>query len=129
MERYWNEGGSEVNFFVWLGQNREAICIAFGVLVNAIGLGYNVYRFCRSGQGRRAQDWLAVLDAARELELEAEACPAFTAAEKLQYVLSGLNAFMAERGCRFDEESLIARVEADIAFSKQVNACKSERLE
>lgn len=118
-----------MNIFLWLEQNWEMICIAFGVLVNALGLIYNIYRLCRSGQGKRAQDWLAVLDAARELELEAEACPAFTAAEKLQYVLSGLNAFMAERGCSFDEESLIARVEADIAFSKQVNARKSERLE
>jgi hypothetical protein len=118
-----------VNILVWLEQNWEMICIAFGVLVNTLGLVYNIYRLCRSGQGKHAQDWLAVLDAARELELEAEACTSFTAAEKLQYVLSGLNAFMAERGCRFDEESLIARVEADIAFSKRVNACKSERLE
>ena len=118
-----------MNVFLWLEQNWEVICIAFGVLVNALGLAYNVYRLCRSGQGKRAQDWLAVLDTARALEIEAEACTAFTAAEKLQYVLSGLNAFMAQRGCSFDEESLVARVEEDIAFSKQVNAHKSERLE
>lgn len=105
------------------------ICIAFGVLVNALGLAYNIYKLCRSGRGQRAEDWIAVLEAAREFEQEAESLTACTAAEKLQYVLGRLNEFMAERGCTFEEEALVAQIEADITFSKEVNARKSERLE
>ena len=44
-------------------------------------------------------------------------------------MLSRLRIFTAELGLAFDEERLIAQIEADIAFSKAVNAHKSERLE
>lgn len=118
-----------MSVFFWLEAHWEMICIAFGVLVNALGLVYNVYKFCRSPRGKRAEDWIAVLEAARGFEREAEAITAYTAAEKLQYVLARLNEFMAERGCDFEQETLIAQIEADIAFSKEVNARKSERLE
>ena len=118
-----------MNILLWLNQNWELICICFGILVNLAGLVYNVLKFCRSGQARQAADWLAVLEAAREFEKEAEAFADYSAAEKLQYVLSRLRVFTAELGCSFDEERLTAQIEADIAFSKAVNARKSERLE
>ena len=59
----------------------------------------------------------------------AEGFPSYTSAEKLQYVLSRLRIFTAELGCDFDEAALTERIEADIAFSKEVNADKSERLD
>ena len=118
-----------MNILVWLEQNWEVIGIAFGVLVNAIGLAYNICKFCRSGHSKSAADWLKILEAAREYEVEAEHFAEYSAAEKLQYVLSRLRIFTAELGCTFDEERLIAQIEADIAFTKEVNGKKSERLE
>lgn len=118
-----------MGLLLWLEQSWEAICIFFGILVNLAGLAYNVYKFCRTRHARHVADWLAVLEAAREFEKEAEAFADYSAMEKLQYVLSRLRAFTAELGSDFDEERLTAQIEADIAFSKAVNARKSERLE
>ncbi len=114
---------------LWLEGNWETICICFGILVNLAGLAYNIYKLCRSGHAKSAADWIAILEAAREFEKEAETFADYSAAEKLQYVLSRLRVFTAELGYPFDEESLIAQIEADIAFTKAVNAHKSERLE
>ena len=109
--------------------NWEFLCILFGVLVNLAGLVYNVYKLYRSGCAKSAGNWLAILEAARQYEKEAERFTEYSSAEKLQYVLSRLRVFTAELGCAFDEERLIAQIEADIAFSKEVNADKSGRLE
>ena len=109
----------------WIGQNWELICICFGIAVNALGLGYNVYKFWRSGTLHTAQKWLLVLEAAREYELEAERYTGYSAAEKLQYVLSRLRIFTSEMGVTYDEEKLTEQIRADIAFSKEVNATKS----
>ena len=113
----------------WFHVNWEFICILFGILVNLAGLVYNVYKFCRSGRAKVAHNWLAVLEAARQYEKEAEGFPEYSSAEKLQYVLSRLRIFTAKLGCEYDEERLVAQIEADIAFSKEVNADKSARLE
>lgn len=113
----------------WLQTNWEFICILFGILVNALGLAYNVYKFYRSGCAKSSANWLAILEAMRQYEREAEAFTEYSSAEKLQYVLSRLRVFTSDLGCGFDEEKLIAQVEADIAFSKEVNADKSARLE
>lgn len=118
-----------MNMLLWLEQNWEMICICFGILVNLAGLAYNVFKLCRSGKTKNAHHWIAILEAAREFEKEAETFADYSATEKLQYVLSRLRVFTAELGCAFDEERLIAQIEADIAFSKAVNAQKSERLE
>jgi hypothetical protein len=118
-----------MNALLWLEQSWETICICFGILVNLAGLAYNVFKLCRSGHARQAADWLVVLEAARELEKEAESIPGLTAAEKLQYVLSRLQVVTEELGCEFDKDRIEAQIEADIAFSKAVNARKSERLE
>ena len=113
----------------WLQTNWEFLCILFGILVNLAGLVYNIYKFYRSGCAKSAKNWLAVLDAARQYEKEAERFTEYSSAEKLQYVLSRLRVFTAELGCSFDEERITAQIEADIAFSKEVNADKSARLE
>ena len=118
-----------MNVMLWIEDNWEMICICFGIFVNLLGLGYNVFKIWRSGHVKSVADWLAVMEAAREFEQEAETFSCYSAAEKLQYVLSRLRVFTAEIGCEFDEERLIAQIEADIAFSKAVNADKSDRLE
>ena len=118
-----------MEFLKWLSLHWELIFICFGILVNLAGVVYNILKFCRAGHNKSAAMWLCVLEAAREYEKEAEAFTHYTAAEKLQYVLSRLRIFTAELGLAFDEERLIAQIEADIAFSKAVNAHKSERLE
>lgn len=118
-----------MNAMLWLEENWEMICICFGIFVNLLGLGYNVFKLCRAGRIKSAAQWIAVMEAAREFEQEAETFERYSAAEKLQYVLSRLRTFTAEIGCAFEEERLIEQIEADIAFSKAVNARKSERLE
>ncbi|MBQ8358039.1 MAG: hypothetical protein IJX39_09590 [Clostridia bacterium] len=118
-----------MNILLWMSENRELLCICAGILINAAGLIYNICKLCRSGQGKNATAWLSILEAAREYEIEAEQFTDYTAAEKLQYVLSRLRSFTAEFGYDFDREALTARIESDIAFSKQVNATKDENLE
>ncbi|MBO5354471.1 MAG: hypothetical protein J6B09_00210 [Clostridia bacterium] len=118
-----------MNILLWLNQNWELICICFGILVNAVGVAYNIYKLCRGTHAKGAACWLKILEAARVYEIEAEQFQDYTAAEKLQYVLSRLRLLTAELGIPFDEARLSAQIEADIAFSKEVNATKSERLE
>lgn len=118
-----------MGFFEWLNVNWELIVICFGILVNLAGVAYNIYKFYRAGNNKSAAMWLCVLEAAREYEQEAEAFPHYTAAEKLQYVLSRLRVFTAEMGILFDEEALIEQISADIAFSKAVNAASVEKLD
>jgi hypothetical protein len=118
-----------MNVLLWLNQNWELICICFGILVNAVGVAYNIYKLCRGTHAKSAARWLTILEATRQYEIEAEQFQDYTAAEKLQYVLSRLRTLTAELGIPFDEARLTAQIEADIAFSKEVNATKSERLE
>jgi hypothetical protein len=118
-----------MEFLQWIRDNWDLILVIFGVLVNAFGLIYNICKFCRAGKAKSAANWIRIIEAARQYEIEAEGFTSYTSAEKLQYVLSRLRVFTAELGCAFDEEALTARIEADIAFSKEVNADKSERLE
>lgn len=118
-----------MNFFDWLFENWGLVCVWIGILANSAGLVYNLCRFVKSGGFRRAEHWQAIREAARRFECEAEGFPNFTGEQKLQYVLYRLREFMAELGTEFDEQELIAAVEADIAFSKEVNATKSEELE
>lgn len=113
----------------WIHANWELIFICLGVIVNAAGLVYNIIKFCSTGKAKNAANWIAILQAAREYEKEAEGYAEYTSAEKLQYVLSRLRMFTAELGCAYDEAALTDQIEADIAFSKEVNADKSERLE
>lgn len=118
-----------MNILLWLSQNWELICICFGILVNAAGVAYNIYKLCRGSHAKSAACWLKILEAAREYEIEAEQFQGYTAAEKLQYVLTRLHILSAELGVPFDEARLSTQIEADIAFSKEVNAQKSEHLE
>ena len=118
-----------MEIFNTISLNWELICIAFGVLVNLAGFVFNITKLCRAGRGSDAETWLALIEAARVYEQEAEGFVHYTSAEKLQYVLSRLRVFTAELGCGFDEERLIEQISADIAFSKAVNAEKGEGLD
>ncbi|MBQ3483859.1 MAG: hypothetical protein IJA78_06795 [Clostridia bacterium] len=118
-----------MNFLTWITENWELVCILLGVLVNAAALVYNIYKLCRSGKLRASQNWLELLEAARRFEVEAEGFAEYSSAEKLHYVLSRLRNYAAELGCAYDEERLIEQINNDIAFTKAVNADKSERLE
>jgi hypothetical protein len=113
----------------WLQQNWEVVCVMFGLFVNALALAYNVWKYVSAGGLRRTDKLLSVLEAARVYEQEAERMTGYSGAEKLQYVLSRLRIFTADVGYPYNEDELRAAVEADIAFSKAVNADKSERLE
>ena len=113
----------------FITENWEIISIVFGIVVNLVAIGYNVYRFCRLGKVKSLQNFITLADAARKFEMEAEAFQGYSAAEKLNYVLSRLRTLAAELGCGFNEEEMIATVEADIAFSKVVNAKPSEVLD
>lgn len=116
-------------FVQWIRANWDLILVLFGVAVNALGLVYNVCKLCRTGKAKNAVNWIKILEAARQYEVEAERFGDYSSEEKLQYVLSRLRVFTAELGCTFDEAALTAEIEADIAFSKAVNADKSDRLE
>lgn len=118
-----------MQFLKWLTVNWELIFICFGILVNLAGVVYNICKFYRTGHNKSAAMWLCVLEAAREYEKEAEAFLHYTAAEKLQYVLSRLRVFTAELGIAFDEETLTEQINRDIAFSKVVNAAGNEELD
>ena len=118
-----------MHFLQWIGENWGIVCVWIGLLVNSAGLVYNLCKLLRTGGLRRAQDWIAVREAARRFECEAEELTHLGGAEKLQYVLCRLREYVAELGAHFTEEELTAAVEADIAFSKEVNATKSELLE
>ena len=118
-----------MEFLKWLTAHWELIFVCFGILVNLAGVVYNICKFYRAGHNKGAALWLCVLEAAREYEKEAEAYAHYTAAEKLQYVLSRLRVFTAELGVPFDEEKLTEQISADIAFTKVVNAVGREDLD
>ena len=122
-------GGVLLNFFEWIGANWELVGICFGILVNAAGLAYNIYKLCRSGKLKALQQAAILAEAAREYEEEAEQFEGYSSAEKLHYVLSRLHTLSAELGCAYDEEKMIHMVESDIAFSKRVNAKDADKLE
>ena len=113
----------------WIVNHRELFGIFLGVLVNVLALAYNIYRFCRAGDMRKLSNWLRLLEAAREFEVEAEQFSSYTGLEKLNYVLSRLRVLATQIGYDFDEESMTAQVAADIAFTKEVNADKSDTLD
>ena len=115
--------------FDFIVGNWELVGIVFGILVNAAALAYNVYKFCRIGKVRTLENMQLMLEAAREYEMEAERFVGYTSAEKLNYVLSRLRTLAAELGCPFREEEMVAQIEADIAYSKGVNARESDKLE
>ncbi len=113
----------------WLSENKELICIILGILINAVGLIYSIYKYLRAKGVQGAAALLPELYlAARRLECEAEHT-ALSGEDKLLYVMERLRAFCAEQGILRSDEELRAIVEDDIAFSKEVNATKSEVLE
>lgn len=111
-----------MQFMKWFTENPQAITLLLGIIINFVGLAYNLYEYIRSGKGRDVHGWLRILEAARQFEMEAEAMPELSSAEKLSFVLEKLSIFTAEQGLPFDAEKCRRQVEEDIAFSKQVNA-------
>ena len=100
--------------------NWELICVALAVLVNTVAAIYNLIRLCRSGKMTEAETWLALIEAARIYEKEAEILGG-NAGEKLEYVLSNLHRFTDKLGCYYDRDRLIELIEGDIAFAKAIN--------
>lgn len=112
-----------------IGENWELICICFGLLVNALGLVYNVVRYVRAGGLRRAGDWQEMLIALRRYECEAEGIEGLDGAAKLEYVLTKMREHTDALGETYDREMLMSAVKRDIGFANEINAIKSERLE
>ena len=113
----------------WLGENWGLICICFGILINAVGLVYNMTRYVRAGGLRRAEGWQELLAAARKYECEAEGMQGLDGAGKLEYVLSNLQEYTALLGFACERETLVSVVENDIAFFNEMKDIKSERPE
>ena len=114
-----------MNVLRWIQENRELLYVCFGLLLNLVGVIYHVWRSCRVGGMSQPEDWLAILEAARQFEQEAELLFEGSTAEKLQYVLSKLRAFTAERGLPFEEARLTKQIEADM--TRERDQGKSER--
>lgn len=131
-QTYRNEkrkGVFDLRIVEWIIANREIAAIVLGILVNAAGLIYNIVKLARSGGAKDLRNWLRIIEAARQYEVEAESLTGCTAPEKLDYVLTRLRVYAEKLGYPYDEEKFTAQVEADIAFSREVNAEKSETLE
>ncbi|MBQ8351602.1 MAG: hypothetical protein IJW51_04900 [Clostridia bacterium] len=114
----------------WILANWEIVGICFGILVNAVALVYSICRYLRMGKVKAMQNMKALVEAAREYELQAEQFGDYSSVEKLNYVLTRLRVLACELGCEFDEEAMVAQIESDIAYSKGVNASdRGEALE
>lgn len=115
-----------MKIFELIFSNWEVVCILCGIVINLVALVYNFWRFCRSDKAQNATAWLEILNAARKLEEEAEGISGYNAAQKLEYVLTQLREFSEERGFAFDEKAVTEQVNADIAFTKAVNAVANQ---
>ena len=109
--------------FEWVIFNWEFICVVLAVIVNSIAMIYNIVKLCRTGKMSDAETWLALIEAARAYEKEAEILGG-DAGEKLEYVLANLHKFTDKLGCYYDRERLIELIESDIAFANLINPPK-----
>ena len=109
----------------WLGENWELICICFGILINALGVVYNVYRYVRAGGLRRAEGWQELLDMSRKYACEAEGQAGLSGSQKLEYVLTRLREYTDLMGVEYDTEALTSLVNGEIGFANELNAIKS----
>ncbi len=107
-----------MNVLNWLLAHRELVAFLGVILLNLVALGYNILCMCRNGKAKDLKNWIELIRAARQYELEAEGLVGVDGAEKLSYVLARLRARTAELGCAFEEERLIAMITEDIGFGK-----------
>ena len=112
--------------FDWVMTHLDLVILALTVLLNLALLASWVLRIWRGDRATALQKWLNMLEAAREFEMEAEGFSHYSAAEKLNYVLSRLRTLAVQLEIPFEEGRLVAAVEKDIAFSKVVNVEESE---
>ena len=112
--------------FDWVMTQLDLVILALTVLLNLALLASWVLRIWRGDRATALQKWLKMLEAAREFEMEAEGFSHYSAAEKLNYVLSRLRTLAVQLEIPFEEGRLVAAVEKDIAFSKVVNVEESE---
>ena len=112
--------------FDWVMTHLDLVILALTVLLNLALLVSWVLRIWRGDRATALQKWLKMLEAAREFEMEAEGFSHYSAAEKLNYVLSRLRTLAVQLEIPFEEGRLVAAVEKDIAFSKVVNVEESE---
>ncbi|MBE6594198.1 MAG: hypothetical protein E7644_00205 [Ruminococcaceae bacterium] len=108
--------------FDFVMEHFDLAVLVLTVLLNLVLLCASAVRAWRGDRAASLQKWLQLLEAAREFETEAEGFSHYSAAEKLNYVLSRLRTLSATLDVPFEEEALMAAVEKDIAFSKVVNA-------
>ena len=112
--------------FDWVMTHLDLVILALTVLLNLALLASWALRIWRGDRATALQKWLKMLEAAREFEMEAEGFSHYSAAEKLNYVLSRLRTLAVQLEIPFEEGRLVAAVEKDIAFSKVVNVEESE---
>ena len=112
--------------FDWIMENFGLAVSVLTIALNLILLGVWVVRTLRGDHATAPAKWLTLLEAARELEIEAEGFANYSAAEKLNYVLSRLRVLSCELEIPYEEERLTAAIEKDIAFSHAVNAGEKE---
>ena len=98
------------------------------ILLNAAILIYSLVRSFMRDKGGALEKWIKLMEAARIYEAEAEGFAHYSAAEKLNYVLSRLRTDAAAMALPFEEDKVTAAVEADIAFTKAVN-CETSAAE
>ncbi len=113
----------------WFAENWELICICFGILINALGVIYNVYRYVRAGGLRRTEGWQELLDMSRKYACEAEGQEGLSGAQKLEYVLTRLREYTDLMGFEYDSGALSALVSGEIGFANELNAIKSRTEE
>ena len=109
----------------WFAENWELLCICFGILINALGVVYNVYRYVRAGGLRRTEGWQELLDMSRKYACEAEGQEGLSSGQKLEYVLTRLREYTDLMGFDYDAELLTGVVEGEIRFANELNAAKS----
>jgi hypothetical protein len=102
-------------------ENVDTVVLILAIVLNAAMLIYSLVRSFVSDKGSALEKWVKLMEAARIYEAEAEGFAHYSAAEKLNYVLSRLRTDAAAIGVPFEEEKVTAAVEADIAFTKTVN--------
>ena len=96
--------------FDWVMTHLDLVILALTVLLNLALLASWVLRIWRGDRATALQKWLKMLEAAREFEMEAEGFSHYSAAEKLNYVLSRLRTLAVQLEIPFEEGRLVEAV-------------------
>ena len=111
-----------MNVLNWLLAHRELVALFGVILLNLCALGYNLFCMCKNGKAKEWRNWIELIRAARQYEIEAQGLFGVDGAERLNYVLDRLRSLTAELGCAFEEEKLIAMITEDIDFGNVIGS-------